>query len=109
MVTIRRSMGAIALSFVILLSLTACGEGIDVVDAGTYSGTVDEAVAGEQEIYVTLDDGSRLELYFTEDTELLQEGEPAQFSVLAEGSTVRVTVEREGNRNVPTRVEIISP
>ncbi|MEX2552089.1 MAG: hypothetical protein WD627_03690 [Actinomycetota bacterium] len=109
MTTIRRSMGIIALFVFVLLPLTACGEGIDVVDAGTYSATVEEAVADEQEIYVALDDGRHLELYFSEDTELLQGGEPVEFSVLGAGSSVQVTVEREGNRNVPTRVEIISP
>lgn len=89
-----------------VLLLAGCGGGIDVVDAGTYAGTVEKAVAEEQEIYVELTDGTRLELYFTEDTELVAGGNEAPFSMLAKGIPVEITLEREGNRNIPTRVEI---
>jgi len=86
--------------------LTGCG-GVDVVDAGSYEGVVDEAKPGEKEIYVTLADGRKLELYFTDQTTLHQGGEVADFSVLESGMRVRVEVTREGNRNVPQKVEIL--
>ena len=90
-----------------MLSFAGCGGGIDVVDAGTYTGSVDKVVAGEQEIYVSLENGMRLELYFSADTELVEDGEPAPFSALEEGSMIEVEVDREGNRNLPLRVEIL--
>ena len=92
---------------VALTALAGCG-GVDVVDAGAYEGVVDEARPGEKEIYVVLDDGGKLELYFTDETVLEQAGEPVAFAKLEAGTRVRVTVTRDGNRNVPTRVEILS-
>lgn len=89
------------------LLLVGCGGSIEVVDAGTYQATVDKAVPAEEEIYVTLDSGQTLELYFTDATELVTDGEPVDFSQLSSGSSVEITVEREGNRNIPTRVEIM--
>lgn len=65
-----------------------------------------EVVPEEEEIYVTLDDGQRLELYFTDSTELVADGQPVDFSRLSAGMSVQLTVTREGNRNVPIRVEI---
>lgn len=97
----------IGLLGLIALIFAGCGGGgIDVVQAGTYNGTIDKVVAEEQEIYVTLDNGQQLELYFTEETELLSAGQPVEFSALASGLPVEVTVAREGNRNIPTTVEI---
>lgn len=99
----------ILLPTVLLLTamLVGCGGGIDVVDEGTYTGTVTEAVPAEREIYVTLEDGTKLELYFNEETELVRDGESVEFSALEAGTRVRLTVTRVGNRNEPQRVEII--
>ena len=93
-------------TFIVAIMLFGCGQSIGVVDAGTYSGTIDKVVPEEEEIYVSLDNGERLELYFTDSTELVRGGSPAPFEQLSEGGQVSVTVEREGNRNIPTRVEI---
>jgi hypothetical protein len=98
---------AALLTGILMLFLTACGGGIDVVDAGTYTGTVDKAVAGEQEIYLSLDNGMRLELYFTDATQLTEGARPVDFSQLEKGDRVQVTVDREGNRNIPMQVVII--
>jgi len=95
------------LLLVLAAGLAGCGGGIDVVDAGTYEGTVTEAKASEQEIYVELADGRKLELYFTDATELSSGGEPVEFGALAAGTQVRVTVTRQGGRNVPQTVEIL--
>jgi len=86
--------------------LTGCG-GVEVVDSGSYEGVVDEAKPGEKEIYVMLDDGRKLELYFTDQTTLQQSGQVADFSALESGTRVRVNVTRDGNRNVPQKVEIL--
>ncbi|MFO7724697.1 MAG: hypothetical protein R6V45_04025 [Oceanipulchritudo sp.] len=88
------------------LFLAGCGGGIGVVDPGTYSGTVDQAVAEEEEIYLSLESGERLELYFTEDTRLMKGGNTVAFSELESGDRVEVTVDREGNRNIPLEVVI---
>lgn len=89
-----------------LVMLIGCGQSIGVVDAGTYSGTIDKVVPEEEEIYVSLDNGERLELYFTDSTELVRNGSPVAFDQLSAGAQVSVTVQRDGNRNIPTRVEI---
>jgi cold shock protein len=98
---------AAALLLVLAAGLAGCGGGVDVVDAGTYEGTVAEAKPSEQEIYVELADGWKLELYFTDDTELTSDGQPVEFDALAAGTEVRVTVSRDGNRNTPQKVEIL--
>lgn len=76
-----------------------------VVESGTYEGIIAEVNADEDEIYVEVD-GQELELYFTEQTLLTQGGEPAEFSVLAEGQTVEVEVEKVGQRLDPLSVDI---
>ena len=110
MMRIVRDRLGVGLAIVLAVSLllaAGCGEGIDVVDAGTYDATVEKVVPEEQEIYISLDDGRQLELYFTEGTELVRGGQNVAFSELSQGADIRVIVEREGNRNVPTRVEIV--
>lgn len=91
---------------ILMLFLAACGGGIDVVDAGTYTGTVDKAVEEEKEIYLSLDNGMRLELYFTDATQLMEGATPVDFSQLEKGDRVQVTLDREGNRNIPLQVVI---
>lgn len=91
-----------------LLALVGCGQSIGVVDAGTYPGTIDKVVPAEEEIYVSLDSGERLELYFTEDTKLMSGGNEVEFGTLSKGDKISVTVEREGNRNIPTQV-VVTP
>ncbi|HKK17264.1 MAG TPA: hypothetical protein VJ952_01175 [Opitutales bacterium] len=96
----------ICLCFVSFLFL-GCGKSIGVVDAGTYKGTIDKVVPEEEEIYVTLESGERLELYFNEETELVQAGEAVEFSTITENASAEITVAREGNRNIPVRVELL--
>lgn len=88
------------------LVLAGCGGGIDVVDAGTYAGTIDKVKAEEEEIYLSLDNGMQLELYFTEATQLMKGLNPVAFAELESGDRVEVTVDREGNRNIPVMVVI---
>lgn len=93
---------------VVLIGLvTACGESTDVVESGTYTGTIAELNADETEIYVETQDDQRLELYFTETTELTQSGQAIPFSTLEEGQRVEVTVEKTGQRLDPISVKLL--
>lgn len=92
-----------------LLSITlfiSCGKTTDVVESGTYTGTVIEVEADKSEIYVKTEDGKTLELYFIEDTKLTQNGEEVPFSALEEDQTVEVEVEKVGKRLDPLTVKI---
>ena len=90
-----------------LLLFISCGEGTDVVESGTYQGTIKEVEAAKTEIYVETDDNKTLELYFTETTELTQNGSTVDFSVLKEGMKVEVDVEKEGKRLNPLAVRVL--
>lgn len=99
--------------FLVAAGLTGCDEPGDdgddehaVVESGTYEGTIAEVNADEDEIYVDVD-GDELELYFTDETELTQGGEPAEFSALEEGQTVEVEIEKVGQRLDPLSVDIL--
>lgn len=85
----------------------ACGENTDVVDSGTYQGTVKEVEASKTEIYVETEEGQTLELYFTEQTDLTRNGSTINFSELEEGQNVEVEVEKVGKRLDPISVEIL--
>ncbi|MAN58998.1 MAG: hypothetical protein CMC08_04085 [Flavobacteriaceae bacterium] len=99
------------LSFLFLtisvLMVAACGESTDVVESGTYQGTIKEVELEKTEIYVTISDNRTLELYFTETTELTRNGQPVDFSELMEDQKVEVTVERNGKRLDPISVNIM--
>jgi len=107
----------ISFGLVASLGLVACdsqqsGDSADqesdqsVVDSGTYTGTITEVNAEEDEIYVETDDGQELELYFIEKTKLTQGGETTEFSTLEKGQTVEVEVEKVGKRLDPLSVDI---
>lgn len=97
------SLSAILFSVALLSS---CGHKVDVVESGTYEGTVLEVKPGEQEIYVKTKDDKTLELYFTDSTKLTQEGSPADFSALEKDAKVEVKVEKMGKKLNPLAVEI---
>jgi len=90
----------------ILLGASSCGGGTDVVESGSYEGTISEVNADEQEIYVGTADDKTLELYFTDSTKLVRGGSPVDFSVLEKNQKVEVTVEKVGKRLNPLKVEI---
>jgi len=93
----------------ILLGFSSCGGGgVDAVESGTYQGTISEVNAGEQEIYVETPDDKTLELYFTDSTQLTQDGQKVDFSVLKKDQQVEVTVEKMGKKLNPLKVKIQS-
>ena len=85
----------------------SCGEKTDVVDSGTYQGTIQEVELDKTEIYVKTGDDKLLELYFTESTTLTRNGQTVAFTELAEGQKVEVEVKREGQRLDPVSVKIL--
>jgi len=90
-----------------IMLFIACGESTDVVESGTYQGTVKEVEADKTEIYVATDDDKTLELYFTETTSLTRNGSEVEFSELEEGQKVEVEVEKNGKRLDPISVKIM--
>lgn len=86
---------------------TGCGGTTDVVDSGTYQGTVKKVEAEKTEIYVETDAGETLELYFTEETKLTRLNEEVDFSELNKGQKVEVKVEKVGKRLDPITVKIL--
>lgn len=90
-----------------LFLMASCGEKTDVVESGTYQGTVEEVEADKTEIYVKTADDRLLELYFTESTTLTKNGQAVDFAELAEGQKVEVEVKKEGNRLDPVSVKIL--
>lgn len=92
---------------VLALVFTACGEKTDVVESGTYQGTIQKVEPEKTEIYVETADGKTLELYFTETTTLTRKGETTEFSALKEGQNVEVQVEKTGKRLDPISVTIL--
>lgn len=92
----------------VLMIFSACGGGdTEVVESGTYSGTIDRVNADEVEIYVNLDSGERIELYFTDETTLTSGGEEVPFSILEAEDRVEVIVERVGQRLDPISVTLL--
>lgn len=90
-----------------MLCLYSCGKQTDLVESGTYRGTVDKVVVEKSEIYVKTANGKLLELYFNEDTELTQNGQNVPFETLKKGQEVDVTVEKVDQSLKPVVVSII--
>lgn len=93
--------------FSAILLFFACGESTDVVESGTYQGTIKEVEPAKTEIYVETDDNKTLELYFTDQTELTRDGSTVDFSTLEEGMRVEVEVKKEGKRLDPLSVKVL--
>jgi len=96
-------------ALIVIFTLTAisCGESTDVVDSGTYTGTITEVNAEETEIYVNLESGQTIELYFTDTTTLTENGEEVPFSTIEVDDRVEVTVKKVGQRLDPVSVVLL--
>lgn len=91
----------------LMVLMSACGRETSVVESGTYTGTVDKVEADKSEIYVETDDGKMLELYFIEETVLVQQGDTVAFENLAKGQRVEIELEKVGKRLDPITVKIV--
>jgi len=94
-------------SLVFCFALVGCGDKVSAVDSGVYEGSIAKVNPPEEEIYVEIGGGQKLELYFTPETTLTRNGEIVPFEQLEAGQQVSVKVEREGNRMNPVAVEIL--
>lgn len=97
-----------SIALILALILTACGGGTSVVESGTYTGTIADVNPEEVEIYVDLDSGQQIELYFTDTTTLQRNGTEVPFSEIETGDRVEVDVERVGQRLDPIHVELLN-
>jgi cold shock protein len=93
-------------SSVLGLVLAGCG-GHGVVESGTYKGSVTKVVPEKLEIYVQIDDGPEIELYFKDFTTLSRGEESVEFSALSSGQKIEVDVRKTGNRMDPLAVRIL--
>ena len=96
----------LAMTIVLMIVFSSCGGNTDVVDSGTYNGKIKKIEPEKTEIYVTLEDGKTIELYFIEETTLTKNGEKVDFSELSQGQTVEIEVKKVGKRLDPISVKI---
>lgn len=82
------------------------GESHSVVESGTYKGAIKQVKPEENEIYVKHKD-KELELYFTDSTQLVQNGKSVPLNNLKADQKVSVKVEKVGKRLNPLKVEIM--
>ena len=78
-----------------------------VVESGTYQVTAKKVDPEEKEIYVTMEDGKVLELYFSDATKLTQGGKDVAFDALKNGQKLEVQVEKDGAKLKPIAVTIL--
>ncbi|MFD2531776.1 hypothetical protein [Gracilimonas halophila] len=104
----RQKTKLTAILSIFILVFTACGGETAVVESGTYSGTITEVNASETEIYVNLDSGETIELYFTDETTLTLDGEAVPFTAIQVDDSVEVTVEKTGKRLDPVSVVLLN-
>jgi cold shock protein len=100
-----RAATMLLLSLCLTLAVVGCKKNEPVKD-GAHTGTISKVNADEKEIYVTTEEDVTLELYFTDETTLTKDGQPAEFDVLEEKQTVTVVVENKDGKVVPVAVMI---
>lgn len=98
---------AVLLILAVGFVLSSCGENTEHINSGTYEGTIESVIPAQTEIYVRTEDDKILELYFTDDTQVIHNGKSAPFDQLKQNQKVRVTVKKVGQRLNPVKVEIL--
>lgn len=76
-------------------------------DLTTIEGTISKVVPEKKEIYVVAE-GKKHEFYFKENTELTQNGTPAEFTALKVDQKVKVDAKKVGRRLDPVKVDILN-
>ncbi|MDX1602207.1 MAG: hypothetical protein R3209_03995 [Salinimicrobium sediminis] len=82
-------------------------EDTDLVESGTYTGTALVVDAEQNEVYVQLNDTTTIELYFSNETQLMRDGQTVAFDALQKGQKIEVEVERSGESLKPLKVSIM--
>ncbi len=93
-------MKSIVLTLSLLVSTAAFAAPV------TFEGTVDKVVPAKKEIYV-MSEGKKIELYFTDKTELTTAGTKTDFATLTKDQKVKVEADKVGKRYTPLKVEIL--
>lgn len=82
-------------------------ENTQMVPTGTYTGEAIIVDAQQNEVYVRLNDTTTIELYFSNDTQIMQNGQKVAFDALQQGQKVEVDVEKSGESLKPLAVRIV--
>ena len=82
-------------------------EDTDLVESGTYTGTALVVDAEQNEVYVQLNDTTTIELYFSNETQIMRNGQTVAFDALQKGQKIEVEVERSGESLKPLKVSIM--
>ena len=82
-------------------------ENTSLVPSGTYTGTAVIVDSDQKEVYLKLNDTTTIELYFSNDTKIMQDGKNVTFDALKKGQKVEVEVERSGESLKPMKVSIV--
>ena len=82
-------------------------ENTSLVPTGTYTGTAVVVDSQQNEVYVKLNDTTTIELYFSNDTQIMKDGQKVNFDALKQGQQVEVEVERSGESLKPIKVSIV--
>ena len=82
-------------------------ENTDLVESGTYTGTAKVVDQQQNEVYLQVNDSTTIELYFSNDTQIMRNGQTVAFDALQQGQRLEVEVERSGQSLKPQRVTIL--
>lgn len=82
-------------------------EDTDLVESGTYTGTAIVVDSEQNEVYVKLNDTTTIELYFSNETQIMKDGQKVTFDALKKGQKIEVEVERSGESLKPMKVSIV--
>ena len=82
-------------------------ENTQLVPSGTYTGEAMVVDSQQKELYVKLNDTTTIELYFSNDTQIMRNNQQVQFDALQKGQTLEVEVERSGESLKPKTVRIV--
>lgn len=107
LLTLAVSLALVSLSFAEEDDSSKEIRNTSVVESGTYQVTAKKVDPEEKEIYVTMEDGKVLELYFSDGTKLTQGGKDVAFDALKNGQKLEVQVEKDGAKLKPIAVTIL--
>ena len=82
-------------------------ENTSLVESGTYTGTAKVVDQQQNEVYLQVNDTTTIELYFSNDTQIMQNGQAVAFNALQQGQRLEVEVKRTGGSLKPLRVSIM--
>lgn len=82
-------------------------ENTQVVPSGTYTGEAIVVDSQQKELYVKLNDTTTIELYFSNDTQVMKNNQQVTFDQIQKGQRLEVEVEKSGESLKPKTVKIL--